>query len=193
VLAACEARRHVAPAIDAPPVARRTGWGVTGLAAAGLVAQVLWIVPYLDRMRPVAPGDPAPVFALPRIEAKGALGAPFSLASARGKVVIVDFWATWCQPCVKSLPRLEAIHRQHPDVAVVAINIDDPADARELFDEAHYTLTLLAGSKEVSDRYDVAAIPHTVVIDPLGIVQHVHRGGRYDLEREISALGVGSR
>lgn len=174
--------------VQASPLARRAGWAVAAVAAVGLVVQVVWLVRYLDRMRPVMAGDPAPEFALPRIEARGQLGSPVALSSARGKVVVLDFWATWCQPCIASLPRLEAFQRKHPEVAVITINLDDAAEARAHFDQRGYTLQLLAADEHVTDRYDVAAIPHTVVIDQLGIVRHVTRGGKLDLEREIAPL-----
>ena len=180
--------RTPAPAVAVTPLARRAGWGIVAVAAAGLVVQAVWLVRYFDQMRPVVAGDPAPLFALPRIEAKGALGPRVELASARGKIVVLDFWATWCQPCIASLPRLEAFQRQHPEVVVMTINLDDAAEARVMFDERGFTMALLAANREVTDQYDVAAIPHTVLIDPQGVVRRIHRGGKLDLEREIAPL-----
>jgi peroxiredoxin len=186
-LAALEARR-ASRAIDVAPLSRRAGWAIGSITVVGLVVQGVWIARSLDGMRPVSSGDPAPEFALPRIEAKGALGPKVSLSAQRGKIVVVDFWATWCQPCVRSLPRLQTLQARHPEVAVITINMDEPAEARALFDESGYTLTLLAADADVTDRYDVGPIPHTVVIDPAGRVRLVHRGGKLDLEREISSL-----
>jgi thiol-disulfide isomerase/thioredoxin len=190
-LGVLEARRadHAPPA-DATRVAKRAGWALVGVTLAGVAVQTVWVARYLDRMRPVMAGDPAPGFALPRIAAKGASGERIALESLRGKIVVLDFWATWCGPCVKAMPRLEAFQRKHAnDVVVVAINIDDPAEARAMFDAAGYTaITLVAGDSAVTDRYDVAPIPHTVVIDRSGVVRKIVRGGRIDLEREISGL-----
>jgi thiol-disulfide isomerase/thioredoxin len=186
-LAAVEARRAARP-FEASPLARRAGWAVAGVTLAGLVIQGIWVARSLDGMRPVTTGDPAPEFALPRIEAKGALGPTVALSAHRGKVVVLDFWATWCQPCVRALPRLQALQARHPEIAVITINMDEPDEARALFDEAGYTLTLLAADQEVTDRYDVGPIPHTVVIDPHGLVRRVHRGGKLDLEREIASV-----
>jgi thiol-disulfide isomerase/thioredoxin len=188
-LGVLEARRMGQP--PEPPLrrARIAAWGLTAIVLAGVVLQTVWVVRYLDRMRPVRSGDPAPAFALPKITANGALGDRVSLADVRGKIVILDFWATWCQPCLKAMPRLEAFQQKHAtDVVVIAINIDDPAEARLVFDEAGYkAITLLMGDQATSDRYDVGVIPHTVVIDRQGVVRAVHRGGKIDLEREIQA------
>lgn len=187
-LGALEARRAGPAPVVPVSLARKAGWGILAVTLTGLVVQTVWVARYLDRMRPVVAGDVAPAFSLPRIGAKGALGPPLSLADARGKVVVIDFWATWCGPCLAALPRLAAFQAKHPDVMVLAINIDDPVEARAVFDEKGYTLTLLMGDPQTSERYDVGAIPHTVVIDRTGVVRRVVRGGKIDLEREISAL-----
>jgi thiol-disulfide isomerase/thioredoxin len=191
-LACVEARRKEPTALGASSgpakLARRAGWGVVAIVLAGVAVQGVWLARHADLVRPMTPGDPAPQLSLPRIIGKQELGPPFALADARGKVVVLDFWATWCNPCLRAMPRLDALARAHPDVIVVAINIDDPAEAWELFDERKYAMTLLAGDRETSDRYGVAAIPHTVVIDRAGNVRRVFRGGGMDLEREVSAL-----
>ncbi len=189
-LAVLEARRVGRPAVTTPGIAKTAGWGLVAVTLAGIAVQTVWVARYVDRMRPVMAGDPAPGFSLPRIGAKGALGERVALDSLRGKVVVLDFWATWCGPCIKAMPRLEAFQRKHADnVVVVAINIDDPAEARSMFDAAAYTaMTLLAADAAVTDRYDVGAIPHTVVIDRSGVVRKITRGGKIDLEREISGL-----
>jgi thiol-disulfide isomerase/thioredoxin len=188
-LGTLEARRPSSPPDAAPALARRTGWGLAALVVAGVAVQGIWLSRYMDNMRPAAPGDPAPEFTLPRIAAKGARGEPFSLASTHGKLVVVDFWATWCNPCMKSLPHLAAFQTKHPDAVVIAINIDDdPAEARAVFDEAHYPMTLLAGDDATKTRYSVGAIPHTVLIDRAGLIRRIARGNRIDLEREISAF-----
>jgi thiol-disulfide isomerase/thioredoxin len=188
VLACVEARRSEPTPLTDPQLARRAGWGVVALALAGIAVQGIWLARHADLVRPMTPGDPAPQFVLPRITSATTLGPPVSLADTRGKVVVLDFWATWCNPCLRAMPRLDALARAHPDIAVLAINIDDPGEAWALFDERKYAMTLLAGDRETSDRYGVAAIPHTVVIDRSGNVRRVFRGGAMDLEREVSAL-----
>jgi thiol-disulfide isomerase/thioredoxin len=187
-LACIEVRRAQPRPFGDPKLPRRAGRGVAAFVLAGIAVQCIWLARHADLVRPMTAGDPAPAFSLPRITGKGQLGAPFSLADARGKVVVLDFWATWCNPCLKAMPRLDRLAKANPDIVVVAINIDDPDEAWLLFDERKYSMTLLAGDRATSDRYSVAAIPHTVVIDRSGNVRRVFRGGAMDLEREVSAL-----
>jgi len=168
--------------------ATRAGLALAVVAAVGLVGQVAWIARHLDEVRPMTAGDAAPAFALPRIGPNGALGAPVALASTAGHVTIIDFWATWCGPCLASLPHLDDLAHRHPDVTILAVNLDDPAQARVLFDERGYRMTLLADDGQTSTRYGVTTIPHTVVIDRTGRVVRVARGGRVDLEHEIAPL-----
>jgi thiol-disulfide isomerase/thioredoxin len=116
------------------------------------------------------------------------IGQTTSFALKPGKVTVIDFWATWCQPCLKSLPKLEALHRAHPEIDVVAINIDDPKDAADLFKEEGYTMTLVEGDRQTQAQYGVDAIPHTVLIDKEGRVQRVLRGGHSNYEALIQPL-----
>jgi thiol-disulfide isomerase/thioredoxin len=133
-------------------------------------------------------GDPAPAFALPRIDATGKLGERVTLAHTRGKVTVLDFWATWCGPCLAAMPRLEKLARSHPGVAVLAINLDDAAAARAVFNEHGYTMTLLVDDDDVRDRYGVSSIPHTVIIDRAGVVRHVVRGNATDIVALVDAI-----
>lgn len=187
LLAVLEARRAAPTPTGELPPARRAGWGLAIVALAGMVVQVVWLARHLDHVRPMTPGDAAPAFSLPRITGTDQLGAPVTLADSAGKITIVDFWATWCGPCIKALPKLDALAR-HPEIAVLAINMDDANDAYALFDERKYVMTLLADDGATSMRYGVAAIPHTVVIDRAGNVHRVFRGGTQELERVVAAL-----
>ena len=168
--------------------ARRLGWGLAAVAAFGVAVQAHWIADHLEFVRPMASGDEAPAFALPEIGPTGALGPTVALASTRGKITVVDFWATWCKPCLASMPRLEQLARNNPDVAVIAINLDDPAAARALFTERGYTMKLLAGDDDVSQRYGASSIPHTVFIDGAGHVREVVSGAGPDLAAIVETI-----
>jgi thiol-disulfide isomerase/thioredoxin len=173
--------RLAPPATPPPPPeilrpARRAGRAVIALAALCAALHVVWIARHLDLIRPIEGGMPAPAFALPAIGPGGEHGPAFALG--KGRVTVIDFWAMWCGPCIKAMPKLEALARQYPEVDVLAINLDDAAAARALFDQRGWTqLRLLADDSDVNQRYNVSVLPHTVVIDREGIVRHVVRGG----------------
>jgi thiol-disulfide isomerase/thioredoxin len=168
---------------------RRAGYGVLAVAAIGVALQVGYIATHIEDLRPMTTGDDAPTLALPRIDAAGKLGAPITLADQRGKVVVIDFWATWCQPCLQSLPALDRFARAHRDVVVLSVNLDDPAGARDIFDANHYAMTLVADDGDTANRFGVSAIPHLVFVDRAGIVRDVIRGGGADLAAEYERFG----
>jgi thiol-disulfide isomerase/thioredoxin len=180
------AARVPVPPVEAVRPARRVGIALAAVAALGVAAQVAWITDNLELVKPMTAGGEAPAFALPRIGPGGALGERVALAGSRGKVTVIDFWATWCKPCLAAMPRLDQLARSHPDVAVIAINIDDAAAARALFDQRGYRMTLVADDGDASERYGVSAIPHTVIVDRRGVVREVVRG-EADLAARVDA------
>jgi thiol-disulfide isomerase/thioredoxin len=115
---------------------------------------------------PLGPGDAAPGFSLPDIHG----GHTVSLAEFEGKVVYLDFWASWCGPCRKSLPLYEELNSRisGEKFAIIAVNLDeDPIDARR-FLEAHpvtYTVVLDPAGK-VAGQWRVPAMPSSYLIGP---------------------------
>ncbi len=183
-LAIASERGRVVPTTVSARV-RAAGLAMLLIAAAGLAEQIGWLAQNSDLVRPVVAGELAPMFALPAIGPGGALGAKVSLP--HDKIAIVDFWATWCGPCLASMPALDAFARHHPEVEVLAINLDDPAAARAIFDRKGYSLVLVADDGDTSQRYGVSTIPHTVVIDGAGMVRRVAHSGA-DLEAAIEQI-----
>lgn len=179
--------------------ARWAGRGLLALVAALLAVNVVGVVREIDELRPVGAGDLAPAFALPQLEAGGELGAPVTLESLRGKVVLLDFWATWCGPCKRSMPMVERLHQRFAErgLVTVSINTEGPdahAAARAMLDELAPSSIGLADDGRVADRYRVTTIPHMVVVGRDGVVHLVHRGfagataAERDLVAEIEAL-----
>ncbi|MFG0316564.1 MAG: TlpA family protein disulfide reductase [Planctomycetota bacterium JB042] len=127
-----------------------------------------------------AAGDPAPAFAAPGLD-----GAVASLDALRdGRVVVLDFWATWCRPCIKGLKDVErfAAEADPEQVRVVAVNVsekleeDDRVEAVGAFWEraGHRFPTLIDFDDSIRRAYGAAEIPLTVVVGPDGTIRAAH-------------------
>ena len=134
----------------------------------------------------VAPSMPAPDFTL-----RSAEGGNLRLAEMRGRVVLVNFWATWCGPCKVEMPHLNRIYEKYRSAGFVllGVNIDeDPRQAVALATRMGLKFpVLLDTDKAVSRRYALDSMPGTVIIDRDGKVRHVHKGYREGVEATYDA------
>jgi len=120
-------------------------------------------------------GQLAPDFTLSRLD-----GGESSLSEFRGRVVILDFWATWCGPCRASMPGLEALRARYQDKGLVLVSVSldrREEDARSYLERRGYAEFIglwesLATAKQVALRYGVLGIPRTFVIDRQGIIRY---------------------
>ena len=128
----------------------------------------------------LAPGGevsptPAPDFTLPT-----AAGPNLRLAEQEGKVVLVNFWASWCGPCRQEMPALEELHQRYSGLGftVLGVNVEqDSAEARRYLDDVAVSFpVLLDRENTVSRTYQVSAMPSTVIVDRDGRVRYVHQG-----------------
>ncbi len=110
----------------------------------------------------------------PRFSLTDLGGSPVSNESLQGKVVLLDFWATWCTPCLKSMPELQALHRKYADrgFAVVGISIDEGGAAKvRKFVAAKklaYPIALDAGKAPAWEAFRVKAVPAAYLLDREG-------------------------
>ncbi len=123
----------------------------------------------------VGKGQRAPDFSLPTLA-----GGRMSLSSLRGKVVLVDFWAQWCEPCKRELPQLDKLAREFAgkDVVVLAVNLDKSQEnAQRLAQQLGLTLpVLLDSSGATAATYDLPKMPSSFIVDKKGVVRYVHEG-----------------
>ena len=106
-------------------------------------------------------------------------GELVSLSSQRGKVVVVNFWATWCGPCVQEIPMFQDYYDQYgPDLQILGINEQEhPDEVRAFLDEFNVTYPILLDrSADLAPLYRLMALPVTVFVDRDGILQYHHIG-----------------
>lgn len=119
-------------------------------------------------------GQSAPPFKLPGLD-----GREISLEEFKGKIVLLDFWATWCGPCRMTMPVVEKLSREYSeDMVVLAVNLREPKDVIEkyAFAQAIRSQILLDEKGTASANYGAVAIPMQFLIDRSGIVRHIQTG-----------------
>lgn len=151
--------------------------------------------PAADRqtLTPAQQPMPAPEFTLPDLD-----GKPHKLADYRGKVVVLNFWATWCPPCRYEMPAMQRAWEKVRDENIVFVGVDVGEDSDTVFTFlADYPVEfplLLDQDAKVIEQYPVTGLPTTYVIDPRGRITHRAVGGReWDDEallKELRSLSV---
>ncbi|MHA7836448.1 MAG: TlpA disulfide reductase family protein [bacterium] len=141
----------------------------------------------------------APDFTLPTLD-----GRTLTLSEERGRIVIVDFWATWCPPCELQMPVLDALWederaqpREQPELSVIGVSVDTIASdeierwVRER--DLHYPIAL--GDQELARKFGVIGFPTLFVIDPEGRIHTRHTGvlDRPSLEEIIEQIRIETR
>lgn len=130
-------------------------------------------------------GSPAPHFEL---TSRG--GGTASVAAHAGRVVLLDFWATWCDPCRLSFPEYQALSARYGDnLVILAISEDDEVDGIDGFVRETGATFPVAwdGDKSVAQRYQISGMPTLFIIDKSGLVRFVHAGFRAGDEAQIQA------
>jgi len=111
------------------------------------------------------------------------------LTKYQGKVVLIDFWATWCPPCKQSMPFLNALRNEQKDrgFEIIAINVDeDTPQARKFLGDFPVDYpNAYSSTGDCPEKYDVKAMPSSYFIDRKGTVRYVHLGFRHADEEDI--------
>ena len=140
-------------------------WGIAlGLTVLGFWAFSVWRSPNLPEV--------APDWKLSSIQ-----GEEISLSDYRGKTLVLNFWATWCQPCIMEIPTFEKFSNEHPDIPVLGIAVDGTPESLLRFSKQHnMTYPIVIATPEVEKNYQVTTLPMTVIVGPEGEIKNAHVG-----------------
>jgi len=137
-------------------------------------------------------GSPAPNFSINTANGKGKI----SLDSLKGKVVLVDFWATWCEPCKKSFPKLQDLYTKYQasGLEIIGISEDDDNQGIADFGQAHGSKFPLGwdDGKSIAGQWKPPNMPSSFLVDKSGIVRFAHLGyhdgDEAEVEKELKSL-----
>jgi peroxiredoxin len=137
-------------------------------------------------------GSPAPDFSAASVNGKGRA----SVKESAGKVLIVDFWATWCEPCKKSFPKLQGLYAKlkTSGMDLIAVSEDDENSGLQDFGNtfgATFPLVWDDG-KAIAGKWQPKSMPSTFIVDKKGVVRFVHlgyhEGEELEIEKEVKSL-----
>lgn len=180
---------------ETPPVdAAKATPEPTKAAAAALPA------PIFGKAQAGCGRDPGVGEAAKPFNLKTPAGKDISLQSLRGKVVLLNFWGTWCKPCLKELPEFERLYRRYKKngLVLVAVATDsDPAPVEAFTRERKLSAKMAIGGEEVANAYKSPNFPFSFVVDPKGTIRASYRGFKpeclgqleQDLREELAKLG----
>jgi peroxiredoxin len=172
------------------------GWGLFAIASVAIQYEVKVGLHHggggtRQQLESIKVGGPAPDFSLPDLS-----GRATALASYRGqKVVLLDFWATWCPPCRMSMPGLQTLEEQFKGrgLEILSVNQGEKTDqVRHFIDRKKYSFhVVLDQDQAVAMKYGVKGIPTLVLVDKKGIVQRIsvgYSGNESDLRQAVERL-----
>lgn len=149
-----------------------------GLAFGGLLGLLIFLggnqplTAQRERQIPQS-GQKFPDFSLESLD-----GEKIAFSELVGKPIVVNFWATWCDPCKEEMPLFEAIYRENSGIVVLGVNYNEPANIiRRFVEERGITFpVLLDADGKIAERFQVFGFPTTYFIDRDGILRGTHVG-----------------
>ena len=163
----------------------RKHW-ITGVVLLVLALNALWMIRLAVSVPSSSEESNAPPFELPRLGPAGQLGAKMSLRSLRGKVVLLDFWASWCGPCTETLPELARLDRQRRSEGVQVVGIltndEDLRGAARMARALGVGYPILVDDGVVSNGYRADQLPKLAVVGRDGILRSNEAGAHSLLE-----------
>jgi cytochrome c biogenesis protein CcmG, thiol:disulfide interchange protein DsbE len=172
----------------AASLSRRLLVGIVGLAILALAFGVVWL--QSSKYEPLTVGMPAPDFHLPDLE-----GKTRQLSDYRGKVVFLNFWATWCKPCKEEMPSMEILWENFKteDFVMLGVSMDRVTTKKDIpsfIESMKLTFPILLDSWGQTDkRYKLMGVPETYIIDQNGILREKVIGPRdWTLKESVSTI-----
>ena len=183
------------PAAATSSTRTRMGLAVLALCFAALAAgAVTTTVRYADKIRPLLAGDALPDITLHRLDEFGVAKEKVKLSMFEGKVLVLDFWASWCSPCRRSMPELSKIYDDHKDAGLVVLGVnrepESPSSARKALAEIKPSFDCVIDDRMYGERLGLTTLPTSYIVDKRGVVRHMHLGYTEAdvVEGEIKAL-----
>jgi thiol-disulfide isomerase/thioredoxin len=158
-------------------LSRWAGWGVIAALGVLLALNLRYISQQMSTLMPVGTDQAAPDFRLPLYG-----GGEFHLQDGNpARVTLIDFWATWCGPCLLEMPTVDRVWREYRDrgVRVVAVDTEGPeatAAVAAFVKKKGLGLPIALGGERVADAYRVNSLPHMLVLDASGRVRQILLG-----------------
>jgi peroxiredoxin len=132
----------------------------------------------------------------PAITAKDLTGNALTLDQYAGKVLLIDFWATWCGPCREEMPNVKKIYSQYKDQGFAILGISLDRDQTELDkyikEQSIEWPQVFEGGQDIAEKYSVTTIPHMLLLDRQGVIRYMDKRGP-ELEKAVAELVGGEK
>jgi len=170
-------------------------------ALSALVLVMVGCSPGAAPQEPAPPDNPALAYGIQvgamaaDFQLLGMDGVPVSLSGLRGSPVVVNFWASWCYPCIFEMPHIQGIYEDYTadGLKVLAVNMaESKATVERFMVEGSYSMPVLLDSEgEVARQYGIMSLPTTLFIDKAGVIQGKKIGAfiyREQVEKELALI-----
>ena len=145
--------------------------------------------PFSGVESPLKTGEAAPDFSLPSLNEQ-----EIHLEDLRGKPILLNFWASWCDTCVAEMPLLESTAQKYENLLVIGVNVGDtPAKVKNFVSAEHLSFTILLDEDgKISEDYTITGYPTSIFIDKAGIIQFVILGelNAVELAENLALIGI---